>query len=209
MSLPVTLLLGALSFTAISHAGVSTLVPPTLPVLPTLAADSSTPTCEPVERMPLEGRASPYDSVATSIGSATVKICYGRPSARDRTMIGGEAVPFGQLWRTGANEATILHTTGTIQVGGVLLPEGSYSIYTIPGDESWDVFFSRSIGHWGLAIDQTVRDQEVGSAQAVRERPEEYVETFTIDFRDAEDGGTHLVMEWEEFRIRLPVEAGN
>jgi len=196
MSLSVTLLFGALSLTA-------------APTVDVFESAPSTPTCQPVERMPLEGRSSPYDSVATSVGAATVKICYGRPSARGRTMIGGEAVPFGRLWRTGANEPTILHTTETIRVGGVVLPEGSYSIYTIPGDETWDVFFSRSTGHWGLAIDEAVRDQEVGSAQVARERPDEHVETFTIDFRTADDGSTHLVMEWEEFLIRLPVEAGD
>lgn len=166
------------------------------------------PVCEPVERMPLEGRASPYDSVATTVGEASVKICYGRPSARGRTMIGGEAVPFGQLWRTGANEPTILHTTAPIIVGGVSLSEGSYSIYTIPGEETWEVFFSRSIDHWGLAINDEVRAQEVGSAQVAREVPDEHVETFTMAFRDGGDQGTHLVLEWEEFRISLPVVAG-
>lgn len=217
MSLPVTLLFGALSLAAVPSAGASAPVPSTVASPSTLAPASTLsgptrmivevePACEPVQRMPLEGRSSPYDSVATSIGAAAVKICFGRPSARGRTMIGGEAVPFGQLWRTGANEPTILHTTESIRVGGVVLPEGSYSIYTIPGDESWDVFFSASIDHWGLAIDEAVRSQELGSVQVARERPEAHVETFTIAFRAVDDGATHLVMEWEEFRIRLPVE---
>ncbi len=197
-----------MSLTPFVLAGMLVTAPGPVADVPDRILIQIDPVCEPVERMPLEGRASPYDSVATTVGEASVKVCYGRPSARGRTMIGGEAVPFGQLWRTGANEATILHTTGPIMVGGVPLPAGSYSIYTIPGEDSWQVFFSRSIDHWGLAITDEVRGQEVGSAEVTRQRPEQHVETFTIDFRNGDDERTHLVMEWEEFRISLPVIGG-
>lgn len=197
-----------MSLMPLALAGILATTPGPLADAPDQTLVQIDPVCEPVERMPLEGRASPYDSVATTLGEALVKVCYGRPSARDRTMIGGEAVPFGQLWRTGANEATVLHTTGPIMVGGVALPAGSYSVYTIPGEETWEVFFSRSTDHWGLAITDEVRGQEVGSAQVTRQRPEEHVETFTIAFRDGNDDTTHLIMEWEEFRISLPVIGG-
>jgi hypothetical protein len=183
--------------------------PLALPEAPAFGAHllPSEPACEPVDRMPLEGRASPYDSVSVTLGDATVKVCYGRPSARDRTMIGGEHVPFGELWRTGANEPTTLHTTGMISLGGIHLGPGSYSIYTIPGAQEWEVFVSRSTEHWGLAIDDEVRGQEVGSVSVPRENPGEHVETLTLSFASPTNGNSELILEWEDFRIRLPVEA--
>ncbi len=194
-------------------ASTALLTTPGMAENPTLAAPASPllsvaqPACEPVERMPLEGRASPYDSVAVEIGQTTIKVCYGRPSARDRTMIGGEHVPFGEFWRTGANEPTILHTTGMISLGGMHLDAGSYAIYTVPGAESWEVFLSESTDHWGIPIDEDVRAQEVGSVTVPREEPADHVETLTLSFAPVDGNATELVLEWETFRIRVPVEA--
>jgi hypothetical protein len=173
-----------------------------------LPALEQQPVCEPAERMPLEGRASPYDSVAVQIGEAAVKICYGRPSARGRTMIGGEAVPFGELWRTGANEPTTLHTTGPLEVAGIRVGPGSYSLYTRPGEETWELFLNSSTDRWGIPINDEVRANEVGSATLPRERPSDHVETLTLRFVDASDAGADLVLEWEEFRVTVPVRPG-
>lgn len=166
------------------------------------------PACEPSDQMPLEGRTSPYDSVAVQVGEAHVKVCYGRPAARGRTMIGGEAVPFGDLWRTGANEPTTLHTTGSIRVAGVPLEPGSYSLYTRPGEEEWEVFLNRSVERWGIPITDEVREEEVGSGSVSRERPDEHVETLTLRVSDVSDEGANLVVEWEDFRITLPIRPG-
>lgn len=173
-----------------------------------LAALGQDPVCQPAGQMPLEGRASPYDSVAVQLPEAAVKICYGRPSARGRTMIGGEAVPFGELWRTGANEPTTLHTTGPLEVGGIRIEAGSYSLYTRPGEESWELFLNSSTDRWGIPINDEVRASEVGSATLPRERPPEHVETLTLRFVDASDAGADLVLEWEEFRVTIPVRPG-
>jgi hypothetical protein len=156
--------------------------------------------------MPLEGRASPLDSASVNLHGTTVKVCYGRPSARDRTMIGGEHVPFGELWRTGANEPTVIHTTGPIHFGGVELEPGAYAIYTRPGDQEWTVYLSRSTEHWGNQITDEVRAQEVGSVTVTRERPPEHVETLTLRFGQVSGHSVPFVLEWEEFRVTIPVE---
>ena len=88
--------------------------------------------CEPSPEMPLQGRASPYDSATVAVAGTALKVCYGRPSSRGRTMIGGEHVPYGELWRTGANEPTTIHTPIPVSIAGVDLEPGSYSLYTIP-----------------------------------------------------------------------------
>lgn len=166
------------------------------------------PACEPVERMPLEGRQSPYDSTSVQMGDASIKLCYGRPSARGRTMIGGEAHPFGDLWRTGANEPTTLHTTAPIQAAGITLEPGSYSLYTRPGEESWEIFLNGSVDRWGIPITDEVRESDVGSATVPRQRPDEHVETLTFRFENASADGADLVFEWENFRVVIPVRAG-
>ena len=159
--------------------------------------------------MVTEDRMSPLDSLTFEVGGHPIKICYGRPSARGRTMIGGRDVPYGKLWRTGANEPTMIHTTAPITVAGIELEKGSYSLYTRPGNEEWVVIINRSITQWGhiASYDYKVRKQEVGQANLPRERPEQHVETMTFRTEPGSDGTVILVMEWEESRVRIPIEA--
>ncbi len=164
------------------------------------------PECEVSPRMDVEGRASPLDSASVEIAGETVKVCYGAPSARGRTMIGGEAVPHGELWRTGANEPTMIHLTTHALVAGIGLEPGAYSLYTIPGEEEWQLFISRSTEHWGLAIDEEVRAQEVGEAVVPREHPPQHVETLTVRFEEEMGDSATMILEWEDYRIRVPIE---
>jgi len=170
--------------------------------------------------MPLEGRLSPLDSVMFRVDGPVVKICYGRPSARGRTMLGnpGDAgvdfqmgvVPYGKLWRTGANEATLLRTPIDLVIAGIHVSAGTYSLYTVPGPTEWEIIVNRSYSQWGqegLYTDD-VRAQEVGRGRVHSERADEHVETFTIGTEDAQDGGVQLILEWEQTRVRIPVRAG-
>lgn len=173
------------------------------------AGDATELRCEPSARMPVEGRASPYDSAVVQIGDAEAKVCYGRPSARGRTMIGGEHVPYGQLWRTGANEPTILHLPVAANIAGIAVEPGSYSLYTVPGETEWTVIVNRSTEQWGheSAYTEEIRAQEVGRATVAAQRTEEHVETFAIRSEPAADGAAHLVLEWEQTRVNIPVAA--
>ena len=174
-----------------------------------VASAEQAPACAPmVSNMPLEGRVSPYDSALITVDGRNAKICYGRPSARGRTMIGGEAVPYGRLWRTGANEPTTLHLPFAASVAGVELEPGSYTLYTMPGLEQWVVILNRSItqwGHEGRYTDQ-VRAQEVGRGMAPATRTDAPIETFTIRSEPAA-GGASLILEWENTRVAIPVRA--
>lgn len=164
--------------------------------------------CQPMaDRMKLEGRASPYDSTLITIDGHTAKICYGRPSARGRTMIGGENVPYGKLWRTGANEPTTIHLPFAASIGAIRVEPGSYSLYTIPGEKEWVVIVNRSITQWGHESRYTpeVQAQEVGRDTVASERMENHVETFTIRSVPAGEGKAELVLEWEHTRVRIPI----
>lgn len=158
------------------------------------------------DRMPLGSRTSPLDSVSFQLDGGTVKVCYSRPSARGRTMIGGEAVPYDTLWRTGANEPTMVHTTVPITIAGVALQPGSYSLYTVPTRGEWQIVLNRSITQWGHESRYTpeVRAQEVGRGRAPSERVANHIETFTIRSERAGTEAT-LVLEWEHTRVRVPV----
>ncbi len=160
----------------------------------------------PHRRVPVEGRASPLDSVMFQIDGHEMKICYGRPSARDRHMIGGSFVPYGQLWRTGANEPTIIHATAPVIIAGIEVPAGTYSLYTVPGEDQWQIIVNRAIDQWGHEGSYTdeVVAQEVGRAPAPSIRTADHVESFTIS-AERSDSATHIVMAWETTRVRIPI----
>jgi hypothetical protein len=173
------------------------------------------PSAEAIEEVALQcspqqepaGRASPYDSVTVSAGALQAKICYGRPSLRGRAVLGGDLVPYGKLWRTGANEPTIIHLASAAEIAGIAVEPGSYSLYTIPGAEEWTVIVNRSITQWGH--ESTYRDdvaaQEVGRATVARESVSEPVETFTIRSEASGAGAARLVLEWELTRVEIPL----
>jgi len=184
-----------------------------LPFLTVLLAAAAAPAaaqdmaCPYNANMKLETRRSPLDSVSFDVAGTAVKICYGRPSLRGRTMIGGEAVPFGQVWRTGANETTKFIATAPVKVGAIDVPAGMYALYTQPGESEWEVIINRSYEQWGQERSYTdeVKAQEVGRVKATVERLAEPIEQFTIRTEPQTDGTVHLVLEWEHTRVRVPV----
>lgn len=157
----------------------------------------------------LAKRASPLDSVAFAVGTARVKVCYGRPSSRGRTMLGGTNVPFGRLWRTGANEPTMIHASAPVSIAGVRLDAGTYSLYTVPDSNGWEIVLNRSIEQWGDegSYNDAVKKLEVGRGKARAWKTEAHVEQFTIR-PESKGGATTLILEWEKTRVAVPVAAG-
>jgi hypothetical protein len=161
--------------------------------------------CAPSQQMAVEGRASPYDSVMVDLAGSQAKVCYGRPSARDRVVF-GQLVPYDRLWRTGANEPTILHLPVAARIGTLEVGPGSYSIYTIPGRQEWTVIVNRSTEQWGHESQYTaqVQAQEVGRFRTPAEATEQHVEMFTIRSEPLQNT-QQLVLEWESTRVRIPI----
>jgi hypothetical protein len=124
-------------------------------------------------------------------------------------MIGGEAVPFGRLWRTGANEPTTLHLDGPARLGPLDLVAGSYAIYTVPDPASWEVVVTRSTRQWGLEAlyDEAARRAEVGRFRVPVEVLDLPVETLSIRAVPASSSAVDLLVEWQTTRIRLPLES--
>lgn len=162
-------------------------------------------------------RPSPVGIAKTFVGDTYVKVTYGRPYMRDRAIFGDPAdgetylVPFGETWRTGANEATEINITGPLRVAGQRLDAGTYSIFTVPGASSWEVSFHPGLGLDGLGRlgpDGFTETYDPALDVLVAEVPvrtlDEPVEQLTISFEDA-DVGTDIVLRWETTEVRVPI----
>jgi hypothetical protein len=152
-------------------------------------------------------RPSPLGETLITLGGEEAKLCYGRPSANGRVIMGG-LVPWGQPWRMGANEATALHLPFPATVGGVELEAGSYSLYAAPGESEWEIFVNGNAERWGIPINDEVTAENVGSFTRPATATEEPVQqlTFRWDPHGADMG--HLVMEWESTRVEIPIQKG-
>ncbi|MEX1138131.1 MAG: DUF2911 domain-containing protein [Bacteroidota bacterium] len=137
---------------------------------------------------------SPRDSSSTMINGKKVSVNYGRPSMRGRPIM-GELVPYNKVWRTGANEATALLTEADLEIGGVTLPRGSYTLYTLPSEQGWKLIINKQTGQWGTVYNATLDFARVPLKRQDLKNP---VETFTISFRRNGANGGVLVMEWEQ-----------
>lgn len=156
----------------------------------------------------LSSRSSPYDSVDIQVDDVEARICYSRPSLRGRTMIGGDAVPFDTIWRTGANEPTIINLDGPARIADIDVETGSYSLYTIPREDSdWTLIVNSSTSQWGHESRYTdeVRSNEMGRAEVEAETVDEEIDQFTIRPMEEEDG-TGVLIEWQNSRVRVPIQ---
>ena len=134
-------------------------------------------------------------------GGKSVTIDYGSPRVKGRKIY-GELVPFGQVWRTGANEATTLVTPVDLTIGGSAVPAGSYTIFTVPNKDKWALVISKKTGEWGTDYPGQANDlARVDMKVSALPSP---VENFTISFEKAGSGAT-LNIDWETTRASVMV----
>ena len=142
---------------------------------------------------------SPRDSSSIVINGKKISVNYGRPSMRGRPIM-GELVPYNKVWRTGANEATTLVTEADLELGGLTLPRGSYTLYTLPSEQQWKLIINKQTGQWGTVYNGTLDFARVSLKRQDTKNP---VETFTISFRKNGANGGILVMEWEQTMLSI------
>jgi hypothetical protein len=153
---------------------------------------------------PAMGPASPLDSVKAAVGAAQVAVVYSRPSVRGRTVWGGVLVPYGQIWRTGANAATTFRTSADLVVGGTRVPAGTYTLFTMPGASASQLVISKQTGQWGTEYKP---DQDLARVPLTATALPAPVEQFTIAVEPAAAGGANLVMRWGDRQLSAPVQA--
>jgi len=146
------------------------------------------------------GTLSPADTVRASVAGAAVAVRYSRPSMRGRVIF-GNVVPWNKVWRTGANEATVLETSAELSVAGTKVPAGKYSLWTIPGPAGWKLVINRNTGQWGTDYDA---QYDLARLDMKVEPLRQPVEQFTIAIEPIGKGGV-LKLEWEKTRASVPV----
>ena len=141
---------------------------------------------------------SPPAQAKATLGGKNVTIDYSAPSKRDRKIM-GELVPYGKVWRTGANAATTLKTETDLMIGNLHVPAGTYLLYTIPGEKEWTLIVSKQKGLWGSnGYDEA---QDLGRVKMNVTPLKNTVETFNIGL----DNNT-LRLQWENTAASVPVK---
>lgn len=149
-------------------------------------------------------RPSPPGTAEVTLKGKKITIDYSRPSARGRKVV-GNLIPYGQVWRTGANEATTLKTEVALNIGGVKVPAGTYTLYTLASEAApWKLIINKQTGQWGTEYHQ---DQDLARVDLQKSQTKQPVEQFTISFDKKSEDTAMLVMEWENASVSVPVKA--
>ncbi|MCX7548574.1 DUF2911 domain-containing protein [Xanthomarina sp. F1114] len=145
---------------------------------------------------------SPSCKLEQKVGLTDFTLEYSRPGVKGRTIF-GDLVPYGKVWRTGANKNSIITFTDDVTIMGQLLKAGSYAIYAIPGKEKWEVLFYKDTNNWGLP--EKWDDGKVGARLFSEVMPIPFnVENFTIDINNISNSGATLEILWEKTYIAVP-----
>lgn len=148
-------------------------------------------------------QASPTATISQKIGLTDVSIEYSRPSTKGRKIF-GELVPFGEVWRTGANAATIINFKNEAKVEGNIVPAGSYALYSIPDKSEWTIILSKNTKLWG-AVGYDAKDDLIRFKVKPGKTGQKY-ETMEINFVDMTDTGATIAMKWENTRVKFRIE---
>ena len=149
-----------------------------------------------------EARPSPNAYAGQTIGTTNVMISYGRPAMRDREIF-GSLVPYGEVWRTGANEATVFHVDGDVRIEGQPLPAGTYGLFTIPTEDGWTIIFNNVAEQWGAFNYDASQD-----ALRVEVTPEESfaIEQMAFWFDAVSATSGKVVLAWADVQVPFTVE---
>ena len=150
--------------------------------------------------------ASPRQSVEQQFSMSKISLDYGRPAVKGRKVF-GELVPFGQVWRAGANSATKIIFEQSIDFGGKVVPAGTYGVFVIPQEKEWKIILNKDANQWGAysyderlnIIDITVPTQKLTEAQ----------EVFEIALNPKDENNVDMVFKWDLTKVIVPLKTAN
>jgi hypothetical protein len=160
--------------------------------------------------MAQQKRISPHETVSKVIDGNRVTIVYGRPYTKDPTTgqnrkIWGELVPYGEVWRTGADEATLLITQKAMMIGETTIPAGAYTLRTLPNEDGTaKLIINKQIGQWGIGPASYDEEQDLARIDLAKEALDTPVDQFTIAISKGPSGGGVLKMMWENTAFSTP-----
>lgn len=150
---------------------------------------------------------SPEDQAVYKEGDLTLKVLYNRPYKKEREIF-GKLVAYNEVWRTGANEATMFETNQNIEVDGKPLKAGKYSLWTIPRKDTWTVIFNSEYGQWGIDSEGKANrrpDLDVLSVDVSAVEQEKIFEQFTVSFEKTADE-VEMVFAWDDTIVVVPIK---
>jgi hypothetical protein len=151
-------------------------------------------------------KASPEQTVEYKKDGKEITVFYCRPYKNGREIFGG-LVPYGQVWRTGANEASTFKTNKDLNIGGKTLPAGKYTLWTIPEKEEWTVIFNGKQYGWGVTFGGVAAreaSEDVLQVKVPVQETNDTIEQFTISFADSTD--LNMVLAWDKTKIAVPIK---
>ena len=147
---------------------------------------------------------SPTQTVKQDFGIGSIELTYSRPSAKGRKIY-GDLVPYNKLWRTGANAATKIVFSEPVEIGGKKLDSGTYVLYSIPGEVSWEVILNKGLQNWG--IDGYKESEDVVRFNVIPRKMKTKLESFTMEFSDVKPESVMLDIKWEKTGVSIPIVA--
>lgn len=147
---------------------------------------------------------SPAAQTSVSLEGQALTVYYCAPSMRGRKIMGG-LVPYGKVWRTGANTSTTFKTEANLKIGNVSVPAGTYTFYTLPSAKTWLLIVNKQVGQWGLTYHQADDLARIPMKRAAA--PSEPVQTFKIAFEHTHGDRTQLHLIWAHTDVYVPIRA--
>ncbi len=145
---------------------------------------------------------SPAEKVDFSYNNLDISLSYCKPFMKGRTIFGA-LVPYDKVWRTGANEATVISFSRDVEIAGKPLAAGSYSLWTVPTPSNWELIFNAQTGQWGTSYDEKV---DVLRVQVPAESTSDVAEQLNINFTEGDSSGLHMNIKWEKTLVRVPIK---
>ncbi len=149
-------------------------------------------------------KASPSSKIEQQLGLSKITIDYSRPAVKGRTIF-GELVPYGRIWRVGANASTKMTVASDVTIKGNILPQGTYALYAFPEATEWEIVFHSNTTHWGDGRTAYNPEEDVFRIKVTPEKLSYTQENFLITFDNIQHGSVDMIWAWEETKITIPI----
>lgn len=150
-------------------------------------------------------KASPLSVTTQEVGLTSIKVEYSRPAVRGRKIFGG-LVPYGRIWRVGANASTKITFENDVTIMGNVLEKGTYALYAFPEAEEWDIVFHENLTHWGDGRKNYNPNEDALRVKLVPGETKSFQENFLITFDKIQHNGLNLLLRWANTEIRIPIK---
>ncbi|WP_133688987.1 DUF2911 domain-containing protein [Maribacter spongiicola] len=156
-------------------------------------------------------KASPFSKIEQEVGLSKITIAYSRPSAKGRVLFGnqlnGESglVPYGRIWRVGANESTKITFSNDVLITDHLLSKGTYALYTFPEEKEWQVIFHNNTTHWGDGRTNYNLDEDALRILVAATQTQDFQESFLISFDGLDHNGAVMNLNWGTTQVSVPM----